>query len=226
MTSRERFLIGGVGGLAPVLMFLVTGDFQRFFTPGLPAMALGYLVRAVILFFLGGFVVWLYRDESQRIKAFQLGVGAPAMIAGLLATAGSQPPAPTRATLSLSFIPVVRAQTTIGSESLKHFSLSPQSPTGQFFQGLVGIQPKNVWFVIAGSYQTLDAARDAATRINSSFPSFHADVYAPYGDSPYYAVVIGANLTEEDAKALSVRAIRSGLPKDTYYKTFPNLPLP
>jgi hypothetical protein len=227
MTGRERFLIGGVGGLAPVLMFLATGDFQRFFAPGLAAMAVGYLVRAVILFFVGGFVVWLYRDESQRIKAFQLGVGAPAMIAGLLATTGGPAaPPPSRATLGLSLIPVVYAQTTRGQESLKHFTLPVQSPTGQFIQGLTGAQPKNVWFVIAGSYLNLDSAKAEVERINRSFSSFHADAYAPYGDSPYYAVVIGANLTQEEARALTERAINSGLPKDTYYKTFPNLPLP
>jgi hypothetical protein len=208
-------------------MFLATGDFQRFFAPGLAAMALGYLFRAVILFFVGGFVVWLYRDESQRIKAFQLGVGAPAMIAGLLATAGgtaAQPPS--RTTLSLNLIPVVHAQTTESSESLKHFTLPVQSPTGQFVQGLIGVRPKNVWFVVAGSFLSLDNAKAEAARINRSFPSFHADVYAPYGDNPYYAVVIGSNLTQDDARALTQRAIGSGLPQSTYYKTFPNLPSP
>jgi energy-coupling factor transporter ATP-binding protein EcfA2 len=91
---------------------------------------------------------------------------------------------------------------------------------------LTGAQPTRVWFVIAGSYSTPESALAAAATINKNFPDFHADVYAPYGTSPYYAVVIGANLTQSDASALTDKAIAAGLSNDAYYKTFPNLPSP
>lgn len=51
-TSRERFYIGGVGGLMPVLVFLATGDFTRIVTHGYAATIVGYCVRAIILFLL------------------------------------------------------------------------------------------------------------------------------------------------------------------------------
>jgi hypothetical protein len=227
LTNRERFLIGGVGGLAPVLMYLATGDFERFFSHLAVNIAAGYCVRAIILFFIGGFVVSLYRDEKQRIKIFQLGLGAPAMLAGLLATNSASPPKPAASLVpNAPFLAVVHAQAAPSKDEIKRFTLPTPSAVGQFVEGLTGIQPKNVWFVIAGSFQSLDLARAYTAKINGDFPSFHADVYAPYLDNPNYSVVIGAHLTQSEAKALRDKAVGAGLTKQTYYKTFPNLPLP
>src|SRR5580692_10294324 len=81
MSKRERFLIGGAGGLAPILMFFVNGSVPRYFNSAFAFEALGFLARAVFLFVIGGFVVLLYPEVKQRIKVFQLGLSAPAMIA-------------------------------------------------------------------------------------------------------------------------------------------------
>lgn len=234
-TNRERFYIGGVGGLMPVLVFLATGDFTRFFTHGYAATIAGYCVRAIILFFIGGFVVCLYRDENNRFKMFHLGLAAPAMIAGLIAAQSSPVPAPASASASVpgpnsaletGFIVAVYAQSSSNDDGLKRFTLPIPSPTAQFLEGLIGIPPKNVWFVVTGSYLSVDRAKASAKKINDTFHDFHADVYAPYGDNPNYAVVIGANLTQPEASALRNKAVSAGLSKDTYYKTFPNLPPP
>jgi hypothetical protein len=78
--------------------------------------------------------------------------------------------------------------------------------------------------VIAGSFLSKDSAAAYAKTINERYPAFHAEVYAPYLDNPSYPVVIGAHLTQADAKNLRDRAVNAGLSKQTYYKTFPNLP--
>jgi len=44
-------------------------------------------------------------------------------------------------------------------------------------------------------------------------------------DTPYYVMVIGANMAQEQAKELTDEAINAGFSRDTYCKTFPNLPL-
>jgi hypothetical protein len=218
MTNRERFLIGGVGGLAPVLMFLVTADFERFSSDFHLFTAIGYCVRTLILFFIGGFVVCLYRDEEQRMKLFQLGLGAPAMIAGFLVSNSSAISAPH------SLIAVVHAQSHETAEDIKQFTAPAPSGFEQFVEGLTGARRKNVWFVIAGSFSSADRAKAYAREINRKFGGFHADTYAPYMDNPNYAVVIGANLTQPEAKALRNKAVGAGMPQ-TYYKTFPNLPV-
>jgi len=220
MLPRERFLIGGVGGLAPLLMLLATADFNHTFSNVTLIVVLGYLVRATVLFFVGGFIVSLYQEEKHRMKIFQLGLGAPAMLAGFLASSNSPPVSPP----SAAFITVVHAQTTATADELNRFTLPEPTALDQFLQGLIGASPKNVWFVIAGSFTSLDNAKSYAKKINDAFPGYHAQVYAPYLDNPNYAVVIGANLTQTDAKALRDKAVAAGINKQTYYKTFPNLP--
>ena len=130
MTKRERILIGGVGGLVPVLMFLITGDFDRFFSHFALGVLCGYLVRATVLFFIGGFVANLYQEETQRIKVFQLGLGAPAMIAGFLAVSPAKAPA-------FVIMPIAHAQAAVtGSGDLKQFTLPETSGIEEFFEGL------------------------------------------------------------------------------------------
>jgi hypothetical protein len=75
--------------------------------------------------------------------------------------------------------------------------------------------------VIAGSHLKLEDASKQASEIGRKWPKYRGEVYAPYGNNPYYAVVIGANLTYEDAQALRRKAIQDGLPNDTYLWTFP-----
>lgn len=89
----------------------------------------------------------------------------------------------------------------------------------QVYRGLFGATPKNVWFVISGSHPTREAAEKHAAEIRGK--GFPAEVYAPYGNNPYYAVVIGSQMTLSEARQLRLKAIRSGLPKDTYLWTFP-----
>jgi len=218
MTNKQRFLIGGAGGLAPIIMFLVTVDVNRIFSQPTFALALGYAVRAVLLFCIGGFVAYLQSDETQPFRIFQLGLGAPAMIAGFIATGSTLPSTPQLITA------VYAATSTQTGDGVKTFTLPPTGAVGQFVEGLTGARSPNVWFVIVSSSPNVNEAKAAAAKINSSFPGFHADVYAPLQDSTGYSVVIGANLTEDQAKSLQQKAIGAGVGAQTIYKTFSSLP--
>jgi hypothetical protein len=171
----------------------------------------------------------LHSDEQKPFKVFELGLAAPALIAGYITsslvpmpTAQSIPS--TRPHASLAIVGVAFAQSEAPSHDLKRFSLPVQSAKTQFLEGLIGRTPQNVWFVIVGSHLRLEDAKVQADGINKKYRNFKAEVYEPYGENPYYAVVIGANLTQSEAKVLRDNAIKEGFPKDSYYKTFPNLP--
>lgn len=225
MSVYKRFLIGGIGGLAPVLMFLALGDWDRYIIDATPYKIAGYGVRGLALFILGGIIAYLHSDERKPFKLFELGLGAPALVAGALTSALVSKPADYSHNISLSIVGVAFAQSVSATSSFKRFSLSVQSPANQFIEGLVGGTPKNVWFVIIGSYNDVSNAQKQATQINQQYPQFKAEVYAPYdGEGPYYRVVIGSNLTQSEAKALRDNAVKAGLPNDSYYRTFPNLP--
>jgi hypothetical protein len=228
MTPRRRFLIGAVGGLAPVIVYLISGRVDVGAVGG--ALSVGYLLRALGLFIAGGVVAYLHSDEHKPYKIFELGMAAPALLAGTLQTAQlaeqqktGEPAAATA--LIRVFLPVAAADDGCTSSCLKHFTL-PNDKQELLLQGLVGKKPTKVWFVIVGSHLTREEAQKQADAVNARHKGFHADVYAPYGENPDYAVVIGANLSQPDARALRDRARQVGLAKDAYFKTFPNLPPP
>jgi hypothetical protein len=78
-----------------------------------------------------------------------------------------------------------------------------------------------VWFVIASSHNTIDDARMTADGLRGR--GFTLQIYEQSGGYPYpYAVVIGANLTEADARELRDRAMLAGL---TPHVTVWQLPL-
>lgn len=93
-----------------------------------------------------------------------------------------------------------------------------ESPTQKFLRGFLGLQSKNVWFVIAGSHLREDDAQVQAKEIRSI--GFEANVYEPSEGKKYYSVVIGSFLEYSDAKQLRQKAIEAGLPKSTYLWTF------
>ncbi len=79
----------------------------------------------------------------------------------------------------------------------------------------------NTWFVVVATYVDRGAANHRAAEISRRFPRFQARVYAPPVTNPHHLVVIGENLTEEQADALRTRARAAGLPRDVYIKKFP-----
>jgi hypothetical protein len=240
LDSRTRFFLGGIGGLAPILLFLVNLDFERYIADATTWRTVGYVVRAILLFLIGGFVAYLHDSEKKRITLFLVGVSAPSLIAGYLSTAN--PSLQQRKTgdtgqngpvvqflVSSAFAQAPRPSQTPAPavrEDVRRFTLPPQTASSKFFEGLLGLRPKNVWFVIVASHLNVNDAKKEAATLNQKFPGYHAEVYAPYADNPYYAVVIGAHLTQGEAKALRDRAVHDGLNPKSYYKTFPGLPPP
>jgi hypothetical protein len=121
-------------------------------------------------------------------------------------------------------VPVHAQGSTIkAGQGVKTFSLPPETTSEQLWRGITGAQSRRVWFVIASSHAVLADAERTAAQINAR-PSkdFIAEVYAPYGSSKQYSVVIGANLTNADAEALRQRAITRGISKEAYLWTFPS----
>jgi hypothetical protein len=250
VTAAKRFLVGGIGGLAPVLALLIAVDFDKI-SGASAAHVAGYVVRALALFAIGGFVAWLHESENQLFKVFEIGLGAPALIAGLvtsnsLVNAPAQPDAQKPAVAwTLPFISSAQARTTGELPPAPAAAASPASPvasgaalpartftfpepsTGsQFLEGLLGVpakQPANIYYVISGSHLEAGEAWRQADAINARKSGFSAQVYAPYGGNPHYAVVIGAQLSKGEANTLRLRAQAAGLPHDTYVWTDPGL---
>jgi hypothetical protein len=217
---RQKVFIGGLGALTPIIASLLVVDLRVLSVDITAAAVIAYLVRVILLFYLGGIVAFLHRDENNAVKLFELGIAAPALITGMIA--GVQRDIPKNPKSSSAWIQTVHAQSpaavTVGP--FKKFTYPAESLGEQIQRGLFGKMSERVCFVIAGSYLKLEAAGTFAEKYKKK--GFDAEVYEPYGDNPYYAVVIGSNLTRKDAMKLRQRAINSGLPKDTYLWSFPD----
>jgi hypothetical protein len=228
-SEKMRFLAGGVGGVAPVLVSLVVVDLESILLRVTFWAVVSYLIRVCALFTVGGLVGWFHKRENELFKVFQLGIAAPALI--MAALNGNRVPLPqtphradgqTAWSALPSLVQSANAQTPPASAlslPLKSFSYPAESIPQQISRGLFGTVSKNVWYVVSGSFVDVKNAESLALKVRQQ--GFDADVYTPYGSSKYYAVIIGANLTQAAAQELRVRAIQAGLPSDTYLWTFP-----
>jgi hypothetical protein len=205
----------------PVLLSLIVIDLQILLLKVTALTVVAYLLRTVALFAVGGLVGWLHKKEYDPIKLFQLGIAAPALITAAV-NGGNvslpEKPVEQHARSSWNIVSQAYAQPADGRD-LKQFSLPEETQTQQVYRGLFGTIPPNVWFVIAGSQLTKEAAEKQVDEVRRK--GFSADAYAPYGGNPRYAVVIGAQITISEARELQRKAIESGLPEDTYLWTFP-----
>jgi SPOR domain len=82
----QRFLVGGLGGLAPVVALLAVVDVDQHLTQITTLKFVGHCVKVAALFAMGGFIAWLHESETKLFKIFEIGLGAPALIAGVIAT--------------------------------------------------------------------------------------------------------------------------------------------
>ncbi|SOE87011.1 Sporulation related domain-containing protein [Burkholderia sp. YR290] len=240
--GTKRFLIAGVGGIAPILVSLAAVDLETLLFKITVIATLAYAIKVLVLYAIGGFVGWLHSSENDMRKLFQLGIVAPALITTAL-NGGRVPvpkaPEPMRdnpsvressrpatgsnwTVLSPAYAEETELKSTDGSTmkgSVKQWSLPYETPVQQLKRGLFGSLPDNVYFVVAGSDATQEGAERLADDIRKR--GFDANVYEPYRGNSYYAVVIGAQLTLQQARDLRERARLKGLPSDTYIWTYP-----
>ena len=88
LTTRERLMLGALGALTPQIANLLVVDLESVLSQANLFSAAGYAIRVLALAGVGMFVAYLHDDETNKVKAFQFGMAAPAML--LAAINGSQ----------------------------------------------------------------------------------------------------------------------------------------
>jgi len=92
MSTRTKFLWGGLGALTPVVATFLIVDVETimsylntaFGDTGNPFLVAGYSLRVLGLFIVGGVWACLHKQEYDPKKLFQLGIVAPAMITAMI----------------------------------------------------------------------------------------------------------------------------------------------
>ena len=72
------------------------------------------------------------------------------------------------------------------------------------------------WSVIVATYASRELAEKRVRDMMKRWPKFNIDVFQPQAEKTHYLVVLGQNLSEDQAEELRKRAVDSGLPRDTY----------
>jgi hypothetical protein len=76
------------------------------------------------------------------------------------------------------------------------------------------------WSVVVASYGSRGPAEKRERELARRWPKFNVNLFEQHAGKTYYLVVVGQNLSEDEANAVRRRAIASGLPRDTYIRKF------
>ncbi len=220
MKTYKKIFIGGLGALTPIIMNLLVIDLEVLLINLTFYSVLGYSIRVIVLFYLGGLIAFLHKDEINIVKIFELGIVAPALITALL-NAGQIDVSKMKAQNasnpigSISFVSAAYAQTSTKEDSttneIKTFSLPEETKMQQFWRGaglsrLFGFNKWRGFFVIVGSHENIDDAKKQVKQIMLQTKEFEPVIYEPFMDRKGYSVVIGANLTKIDAMRIEKEA--------------------
>jgi len=221
-----RVIIGALGGFAAALSKILALDTQTL------AMLLAYqdfvaaqdlrvmvFIHTPILVLLGSLVAYM-AEETVRMKIFAIGISAPAIIAPWLASVPpvAQEQEPKRAGLFEVIVPSAYAQSAEIEDRASRLDALKYLFTGKVES------PKRFW-VIVGSYQDLEEAREQVERINDDDPQLQAFVGQRQEDNPYYPVIVGgedAYLPLDEARQLQNGVERTGLVKESYLSSYEN----
>jgi len=243
MSNKASLVAGGLGGSLPVVVQLINADPTTIFSSFDVMVFSGFIVRFIFLVGLGILFVWI-NSETDKTKAFQLGIMAPALVVVFLNgsnlsdarkelsvarkelqfrmmdqippdEATKQPNASDTGFL-FSVIGDAHAQPTQSDVKLKGVHRDPTA-LSRFAYGFSG-QNNNGWFVIVGSHRTLEAANLQILELKKM--GYDAQVFDRFATNSYYGVMIGSWLSLSEAQALRSEAVGDGLPRDTYLWSF------
>lgn len=145
-------------------------------------------------------------------KWIYAGLAALVLIVALAAMARKKDPAPDAP------VPVAAAtRQDPPSKALPTPRSSPRSETVPPVPHARG-RKADGWSVIVGAYGAREPAEKQMRAMMKKWPNFKISLSEPQAEKTRYLVVLGQNLSEDQAEMLRKRAIDSGLPHDTYIK--------
>jgi FecR-like protein len=181
MKDGQKFFLGGLGGLAPIIMNLLVLDLAVLLTGLNPLTVVGYVIRVLVLFGVGGFVAWLHTSERNRVKVFEIGLGAPAFILAFLnaghvaANLPSQSSALLSATAYAQVGEQIKKEDTRGNQKGAYtVKVEEESKLNEFLRGFLGTakRPTGIVVAVEGKSTIAHKNQTAAVAIKLRDPVF------------------------------------------------------
>src|SRR6202034_3556932 len=79
---------------------------------------------------------------------------------------------------------------------------------------------RTIWRVVVYTYRSQKMAADKASQISEKYPDLSAAVFSPPGHSDTYLVVLGGAMERQQSFEMRAKALRDGMPADTYARNF------
>ena len=139
MTVRQKMILGAVGAVTPLALNLLVVDQLTLVNLTLLA-CVGYTIRLLVLVGLGSLIVYLNIDEANRMRIFQLGVAAPALVTALLNGANQRALLQNQqfVTPQTASIFVATLQAQEKSAPAREFTIPKETQGEQVWRGLTG----------------------------------------------------------------------------------------
>ncbi len=222
MSWSHRIGLGVLGALCVYLLDLYNVGFARILDSLVSFEFLPYtaaVVGALPFLLVGGLWALAQRDETKPFRLVQFGVLIPALYLAWMngAELGEaryrlyQVSDPRSATTTLTSPYAQPAyQGTVRTFPMPRL----ESPGFKFLRAITGIERERTWYVVAAGYRRMELGLEQAKEMNRDFKEFNAVVYRPYGENPFFKVVIGSDLTFDEAIRLRDKAVAAGIPTE------------
>jgi hypothetical protein len=92
---------------------------------------------------------------------------------------------------------------------VKRPAASATAPTG-----------RTIWRVVVYTYRSQKLAQDRVALISGQYPDLKASVFSPPGNGDTYLVVLGGAMDRQQALEMRDKALRDGMPPDTFARNF------
>ena len=79
---------------------------------------------------------------------------------------------------------------------------------------------RTIWRVVVYTYRSQKMAADKASQISEKYPDLSAAVFSPPGHSDTYLVVLGGAMDRQQSFEMRAKALRDGMPADTFARNF------
>lgn len=217
-THLYRIMVGGLGGIAATCVkylsqhndkvsSLIENNQLDKAVPILYAIA----IVAAVLFFLGGLIGWASK-ENHSLKLLALGISAPALVTTW--TSVKQSPIENgQVDKVVSELHSTVFQTAHASEPNVPNSILSTTENLRGITILDGIKDVLGWeaispnyWVVVGSFVTLENAIEQAKKINAEAPEMKAFVGKRKPGNKYFPVIVGQFTNRENAEATLAKA--------------------
>jgi len=217
LKNWHRYSFTCIGALMPLIMSLYYSDLAVFLQKITPTIFFGYLIKVIILLVLGFLIGAFYRTETNRLKLFQLGIAAPAIVLGVINGQGTKLSEGDTNIDRTSFFSINilndsfdrgffnhQQDTSIRFHDAKilQYGYPQESVKQQFLRGFMGKKITNMWFLIYGSYPNRQEATNTIVQLKDRYPELEAQLYKSIKDTTKYDVVLGDHLEYQKGQVL------------------------